>query len=83
MFYNLQVTKTADGAPAVAAYSFDTIEAAKANHHYFMSSCYGNTELTYFLGEIVDERGACVACESWKKSEPQPEPEPEEVEEEA
>ena len=81
MFFNLQITKTAYGTPAVTAFTFDTIESAKANHHYFMSSCYGNTELTYFLGEIVDERGACVACESWRKPEPQPEPE-EVVEEE-
>lgn len=78
MFYVFQVTKSADSTPAIAAFAFDTIVAAKSNHHLFMASNYANSALTYFLGEILDERGACVACESWKKPEaPQPEEEPE------
>ena len=73
MFYNLQITKSGD-TPAVAAFSFNSVEEAKANHFYFLSSCYGNENLTYFLAEIVDEYGACVACESWRKpDEPAPE----------
>ena len=73
MFINIQVTTTNQGQTALAAYRFDTVQAAKSNHFYFLSSCYSNTSLDYFLGEIVDANGACVACESWKASAPEPE----------
>lgn len=69
MYYVFQATKTADANPAIAAFAFDTVEAAKSNHFSFLASCYANSSLTYFLGEVLDERGACVACETWHKPE--------------
>lgn len=74
MYYNIQATKT-NGAIAPAIYAFDAIKAARANHYYFLSSCYGNENLDYFLAEILDEQGNCVAREVYYKPLPQPETE--------
>lgn len=74
MFYNIQVTKT-NGVNAQTVFAFDTIDTAKANHHYFLSSSYSNTNLEYFMGEIVDADGNLVTREVWYKPQPEPDPE--------
>ena len=84
MYFNLQVTKNGENE-AVTAYKFDTVEAARANHHYFLSSSYGNHSLDYFLGAIYDVNGNVIERESWFKppvSQPETEPETESPENE-
>lgn len=66
MYFNLQVTKNGENE-AVTAYKFASMEAARANHYYFLSSCYGNHSLDYFLGAIYDVNGNVVAREAWFK----------------
>lgn len=67
MYFTLQVTRNNDGAFAVSSFSFESIDAAKANHHYFLSSSYSNNALSYFMGTLQNATGDVLACESWFK----------------
>lgn len=66
MFFNLQVTKNGEST-AVTAYAFDSVESARANHHFFLSSGYGNNSLDYFLGAVYDVNGNAIEHEAWFK----------------
>ena len=64
MYFGLQVT-TANGQTTQAVYRFDTIEAARSNYHYFLSSCYSNNAVTYALAMIVNATGTVIEREMY------------------
>lgn len=74
MYFSLQVT-TANGQTTQALYRFDTIEAARSNYHYYLSSCYANENVTYALAMILNAVGDILNREVYDKP-----PEQEEVE---
>ena len=74
MYFVLHVTR-ANGQTAKELFDFPTIEAARANHHYFLSSCYANESVTYALAMILNVVGDILAKEVYDKP-----PEKEEVE---
>lgn len=66
MYYVLQAT-TANGVTAQTVFRFDTIEAAKSNHFYFLSSTYANPAVTYALAMILNAVGDVLAKEIYDK----------------
>lgn len=66
MYYVVHVT-TANGQTAQELFRFDTIEAAKSNHYYFLSSTYANPAVTYALAMIVNAIGDVLAKEVYDK----------------
>lgn len=74
MYFVLHVTRV-NGQTAQELFRFDTIEQARANHHYFLSSCYANESLTYALAMILSAVGDVLAREVYDRP-----PEQEEVE---
>lgn len=68
MYYAVHVTLL-DGVYAKECFDFPTIEAARANHHYFLSSSYSNSALDYFLALILDIDGNVIDREVWFRPE--------------
>lgn len=66
MYYVLQVT-TANGTTAQTVFRFNTIEEAKVNHYYFLSSTYANPAITYALAMILNAVGDVLAKEIYDK----------------
>lgn len=66
MYYVLHATK-ANGQTAKELFDFPTIEAARANHHYFLSSCYANDAVTYALAMILNAVGDVLDREVYDK----------------
>ena len=72
MFYVLQVT-TASGTTAQTVFRFSTVEEAKSNYYYFLSSTFTNPAVTYALAMILNSVGDVLTKEVYDKP-------PEEVE---
>ena len=66
MYYVFQAT-TANGVTAQTVFRFDTIEAARSNHHYFLSSCYADDAVTYALAMILNAVGDVLDREVYDK----------------
>lgn len=66
MYYVLQATTT-NGVTAQTVFKFNTIEEAKANHFYFLSSTYSNPAVTYALAMILNPVGDVLAKEIYDK----------------
>ena len=66
MYYVLHVT-TANGQTAQELFRFDTIEAAKSNHYYFLSNTYANPAVTYALAMILNAVGDVFDREVYDK----------------
>lgn len=66
MYFVLQVT-TASGTTTQTVFRFNTIEEAKANHYYFLSSTYANSAVTYALAMILNAVGDVLAKEIYDK----------------
>lgn len=66
MYFVLHVTR-ANGQTAQELFRFDTIEQARANHHYFLSSCYANESVTYALAMILNAVGDVLDREVYDK----------------
>jgi hypothetical protein len=61
-YYVLEIT-TVNGTTAKALWEHSTLEAAKAQYHQILASAYANTNLTYALVQIIDDRGFCQVTE--------------------
>lgn len=66
MYFVLHVTR-ANGQTVQELFRFDTIEQARSNHHYFLSSCYANSAVTYALAMIINAVGDVLAREVYDK----------------
>ena len=66
MYFSLQVT-TSGGQTTQALFRFDTIEQARSNYHYYLSSCYANDSCTYALAMIVNAVGDVLEREVYDK----------------
>ena len=66
MFFVVHAT-WANGQIAQELFRFDTIEAAKSNHFYFLSSTYSNPTVTYAIALILDATGNVLAKEIYDK----------------
>jgi len=64
MYFVVNVT-TANGQTAKECFDFPTIELARANHHYFLTSSYSNSGLDYFMSVIMDVDGNVIDRETW------------------
>jgi len=66
VYFSLQAT-TSGGQTTQAIYRFDTIEQARSNYHYYLSSCYANDNVTYALAMIINAVGGVVESEIYDK----------------
>lgn len=66
MYFVVNVTHSASGY-AKECFDFSTIDAAKANHHYFLTSCYSNANLDYFMSVILDIDGNVISREAFHR----------------
>lgn len=66
MYFVLHAT-TANGQTTQEFFRFDTLEQARSNHHYYLSSCYANANVTYALAMIINATGNVLAQELYDK----------------
>ena len=59
MYFVVNIT-LANGLYAKECFDFPTIVAARANHHYFLTSSYSNSSLEYFMSVILDVDGNVI-----------------------
>lgn len=62
MYFVVQITRSGSET-AKALFDFPTIDAAKANYFYFLSSSYSNASLDYFMAAIIDDHGNVLTTE--------------------
>lgn len=75
MFFVIQITKK-NGVTSNTIFNFDTIEEAKENYYYFLTSSYSDSGIDFILAMIVSSDGFCLSTERYERPAPAPEPEP-------
>lgn len=68
MYFTIQITKK-NGVTLKQLFDFETLDEAKSNYFYFLSSSYADTDVTYILGEVIDEHGVILCMEVKKETE--------------
>lgn len=66
-FTVINLAQAAGQPVAREAFGFDTLEAAKSNHFYFLSSAYANSNLVYFMSCVLNSSGGTVSKEVYIK----------------
>ena len=56
MYFVLEIT-TVNGQTAKAVWEHETLDAAKSQFHSIMAAAYANTNLTYALCMIINDKG--------------------------
>ena len=76
MYFVLEIT-TVNGQTAKAVWEHETHDAAKSHFYQIMAAAYANTNLTYALCMIINDRGFSEIMDRIGAEEPEPEEEEE------